>query len=150
MGVEKARAFLRRHRQVALDTCVFVYQLEVNPTYCNLTEELFGWLQTGSASAITSTITMTELLVPPYRQPDRQRVDDCFALLTSYPNLQWIAPSLAIADAAAAVRADYQLKTADAIQVATALFSDTPALITNDIAFKRVTSLEVLVLSDLL
>jgi len=41
---------------------------------------------------VTSTITMTELLVPSYRDKDEHRVDEFYGLLSTYPNLRWIPP----------------------------------------------------------
>jgi len=60
---------------------------------------------------VTSTITMTELLVQPYRAGDEQRVDEFYGLLATYPNLDWIAPDLEIADMAARIRAMHGLRT---------------------------------------
>ena len=34
----------------------------------------------------------------PYRDSDEQRVDEFYGLLSTYPNLDWIAPNLEIAD----------------------------------------------------
>jgi len=38
------RAFLRRHRRIALDTSVFIYQLEANARYLALTDHIFTWI----------------------------------------------------------------------------------------------------------
>ncbi len=59
---------------------------------------------------------MTELLVAPYRDSDEQRVDEFYALLSTLPNLDWIAPNLEIADVAARLRAGHRLRTPDALQ----------------------------------
>ena len=96
MGVEPLRAFLRRHCRIALDTNIFIYQLESNPKYLAYTDLIFSWLERSESKAITSTITMTELLVLPYREGDEQRADDFYGLLSTYPNLDWIAPNLEI------------------------------------------------------
>ena len=71
MGVERLRAFLRRHGRIALDTSIFIYHLEPNPKYLAYTDPIFSWLERSGSRAITSTITMTELLVLPYRQGDQ-------------------------------------------------------------------------------
>jgi predicted nucleic acid-binding protein len=92
---------------------------------------------------------MLELLVHPYREEDPDAIDDYYALLSTYPNLKWIATSLDIADQAARLRAEHNLKTPDAIQAATALVSQATGLISNDPAFTRVKQLDVLILDDL-
>lgn len=150
MGVERLRAFLRRHRRIALDTSIFIYHLEANQKYHAYTDPIFSWLEQSKFKAITSTITMTELLVLPYREGDEQRANDFYALLSTYPNLDWIPPSLEIADLAARIRAVHRLRTSDALQAATAAHSKATGLITKDAVFERVEGFQTLVLDKLL
>jgi predicted nucleic acid-binding protein len=149
LGVERLRAFLRRHRRIALDTSIFIYQLEANPKYLAYTDPIFSWLERPGSAAVTSTITMTELLVLPYRDGDQQLANDFFALLSTYPNLDWIAPNLEIADLAARIRALHRLQTPDAMQAATAVHRLATGLITNEPVFARVSDFETLVLNEL-
>lgn len=146
MELTALRAFLRRHRRIALDTSVFIYQLEAKARYVGLTDAVFAWLEQKEHAAVTSTITMTELLVPAYRGGAEQKVDEFYALLTTYPNLDWIAPSLEIADIAARIRATQRLRTPDALQAATAVHARATGLITNDRVFERVEGFEAMVL----
>ncbi len=150
MGINRLRAFLRRHRRIALDTSLFIYQLDANARYLAFTDAIFSWLERPGRTAVTSTITMAELLVPPYRDADEQRVDEFYALLSTYPNLDWIAPSLEIADLAARLRALHRLRTPDALQAATAAHARATGLITNDPVFARVEAFATLVLDQLL
>lgn len=149
MGLERLRTFLRRHRRVALDTSIFIYQLETNPRYLAFTDHIFSWLERPGSKAVTSTITMTELLVQPYRDSDEQRADEFYGLLSTYPNLDWIAPNLEIADLAARIRALHRLRTPDALQAATAVHTLATGLITNDPVFERVPDFETVVLDKL-
>ena len=143
------REFLRRHQRIAADTSVFIYQLEAN-FISGMTDAVFAWLERPEHAAVTSTITMTELLVPAYRSGAEEQVNNFYALLTTYPNLDWIAPNLEIADIAARIRAVYGLRTPDALQAATAVHARATGLITNDSVFELVEGLEVLVLEGLL
>jgi predicted nucleic acid-binding protein len=133
-----------------LDTSVFIYQLEDNPRYAPLTDHVFSWLERVDSTAVTSTITMTELLVQPYRTEERGRSAQYYGLLSTYPNLAWIAPGLEIADLAAQIRASHRLRTPDALQAATAVYAHATGLITNDSVFERVAGIETLVLDSLL
>jgi predicted nucleic acid-binding protein len=142
-------AFFRWHRPIALDTNIFIYQLEGIARHSRLTDAIFAWLELPGSHAVTSTVTMTELLVQPYRNSDEQRVDEIFALLSTYPNLVWITPSLEIAALAARLRALHRLRMPDAIQAATAVHAHAAGLITNDAAFERVDAFETLVLNRL-
>lgn len=150
MGLARLRAFLRRHRRIALDTSVFIYQLEANRRYVALTDLVFAWLERPAHVAVTSTVTMTELLVQPYRMANEQQVDVFYALLSTYPNLDWIAPTLEVADKAARIRAVHGLRTPDALQAATAIHSEVTGMVTNDPVFGRVEDFETMVLEHLL
>jgi predicted nucleic acid-binding protein len=150
LGVERLRLLLRRHRRIALDTSIFIYQLEANARYVTLTDAVFSWVERTGHEAVTSTITMTELLVPSYRDGDEQRVDEFYGLLSTYPNLRWIAPDLETADLAARLRAAYKLRTPDALQAATALRAEATSFITNDSVFARIKEFETAVLDQLI
>ena len=91
---------------------------------------------------------MMELLVQPYRDSEA-RVDQFYALLSTFPNLDWIAPSLKIADSAARIRAAHRLRVADALQAATALEAGAGGFVSNDAVFERVGEFETLLLERL-
>ena len=93
---------------------------------------------------------MGELLVLPYRENDEQLANDFYGLLSTHPNLDWIAPDLEIADLAARIRALHRLRTPDALQAATAIHMHATCLITNDAIFERVEDLETVVLESFL
>lgn len=99
---------------------------------------------------MTSTVTMLELLVQPYRDLDEDRIDTYYSLFTTYPHLEWANTTLEIADRAAQLRGKFNLRTPDAIQAATALCSGATAFLSNDVVFRRVPGFELLILDDLL
>jgi len=152
LEVEDSRlaAFLKRHRRMGLDTCVFIYQIEENLNYVHLTNQIFEWLRKPRAEGVTSNLTMLEVLVQPYRDADEERVDSFYALLSTYPHLRWIDVTLSIADRAAHLRSEYALQTPDAIQAATALSENATGFISNDRSFQKVSGLDVVILDDLL
>lgn len=150
MGLDRLRTFLRRHCRIALDTSIFLYQLEANARYLALTDCIFSWLERPDSKAVTSTITMTELLVQPYRASDEQRVDEFYGLLSTFPNLDWVAPNLEIADLAARLRARHRLRTPYAFQAATAVCGGATAFVTNDASFERVEGFEAMILDRFL
>lgn len=140
MGLDQFRLALARHRRLAVDASVFIYHLEANPRYAPLADLVFAWIERPGNFTFTSTITITELLVAPYRQSNQQRVDEFYALLSTYPRLTWVPLDLEIAASAARLRALHGLRTPDAIQAATAEHSRAPLFVTNDPAFARVPS----------
>lgn len=136
-------AFLSRHKRIAIDTSPFIYHLTGDVRYTAFTGPLFSWIERRKDSAVTSTITMVELLTGPYSGGDQAQADAIYALGSRFPNLSWVAPTLAIADRAAWMRARHRLRTPDAIQLATAIEEKATAFVSNDTAFRRATELEV-------
>ncbi len=150
MGLRRLRAFLRGHGRIALDTNVFIYHFEANPKYQPFTDPIVEWLEAFDSFGITSTITLAEMLVKPLRDGDITTARLYDGLLSTYPNLHWVAPDLEVARLAARYRAQYRLKTIDALIAATAAHASATGLITNDAALSRVENLDVLVLETLL
>lgn len=149
MSRHSLAGFLKRHQKIGLDTSVFIFQLEESRKYIHLVHPIFRWLEEPASHAVTSAITMLELLVQPYRRSDVDTVNKFYALLSTYPNLRWVELTLPVADVAARLRAEFNLKTPDAIQVASALASQATGFISNDPAFRRLEKLDVLILDDL-
>jgi predicted nucleic acid-binding protein len=150
LGLGNLTAFLRQHHRVALDTNIFIYELEENPRYLALTRHIFRWLEEPHHAAVTSTLTMTEVLTGFYLRKEPQRAHQNYALLSIYPRLEWMAPDLKTADLAAQFRAHHRMRIPDAIQAATAVLSGATGLISNDPVFRRVEAFETMVLDDLL
>jgi predicted nucleic acid-binding protein len=150
LGVERLRIFLQRQRRIAVDTSILIYHMEANARYRAVADAVFSWVEKAGHEAVTSTITMTELLVPAYRESDERRVEEFYGLLSTYPNLQWLAPDLETADLAAKLRAQYRLRTPDALQAATALRATATGLITNDPVFARIREFETAILDEFL
>jgi predicted nucleic acid-binding protein len=150
LGVERLRIFLQRQRRIALDTSILIYHMEASPRYLVLADAVFSWIERAGHEAVTSTITMTELLVPAYREDNERRVDEFYGLLSTYPNLRWMAPDLETADMAAKMRAVYRLRTPDALQAATAVRATATGLVTNDPAFARIREFETAILDEFL
>ena len=148
--MNRLHLFLQRHSLIGIDTCIFIYGVEGNSKYIQAAEAVFSWLERPFHSAVTSTLTMTECLVGPYRDMDEQRLNEFYALLSTYPNLQWIAPNLKIADRAARIRAEYSLRMPDALQAATAEIAGASGFVTNDPIFERLVGFETLVFDRLL
>jgi predicted nucleic acid-binding protein len=74
-------------------------------------------------------------------------------MLTNYPNLSMINVEYEIADIAARLRANYSIKTPDAIIIATGIFINVDYFITNDVRLKNIGSkegIEVLIIEDII
>ena len=144
------RKFIKKHPLLSLDTSIFIYFVEQHPQYHPLCEDIFEAIETGKIKATTSTLSLLEILVQPYRRQLDDLVLKFYGLLTTYPNVSWIDLNLEVADRAARLRAEYRLKTPDAIQLASAISSGATGFICNDVVFKRVEGIDCLLLDDCL
>ena len=140
--------FLNRHALVFLDTSAFIYFVEHHPRYSHFCETLFDRIEAGKTRATTSTLSLLEVLVQPYRQNNEELVMKFYALLTSYPHLTWVSMTLTVADRAAKLRAEHQFKTPDSIQAASAIACGATGFICNDKIFRKVKEFESLMIND--
>ena len=140
--------FLKAHHMLYLDTAVFIYFVERHPRYFDFCNEIFRRVEEGRIEAMTSTLTMTEILVQPYKMKKEELVLKFYSLFTTYPHLKWIDLTLGISDLAAKLRAEHNMKTPDAIHSASALFTGATGLVCNDRIFRRVAGMECLILDD--
>jgi predicted nucleic acid-binding protein len=135
---------------VALDTAPLIYFIERHPTYHPVVRPLFAALAKGQFTAVTSTITLVETLVQPLRtqQPDlAQRYQE---ILLRAKNLTTYDMSPAIAIKAAGIRAEFNFRTPDAIQLATAVHAGANFFLTNDRAFQKYPHLQIILVDSLI
>jgi len=140
---------LAGHTTIGLDTSIFIYHFEAHPRYLPLTRDLLSGVETGQWNAITSTVTIMELTVHPWRlnRPDVARAYE--ALLIHFPHLLLADVTRDVARRAAQLRARHRIRPADALQVAAALIHGATAFVTNDRTLVRLSSvLAVIVLDD--
>ena len=144
----KVTVALANVRELFLDTAPVIYHVEGNPAYQPLTDQVFQTIQAGNLSAVTSTITLSECLVHPYRHGDMALARKFRNVITAGVNTRYVGMD-AVAEQAAEVRARYNLKLADAFQIAAAIAAGCDAFLTNDPALKRVGGITILVLDEL-
>lgn len=105
-------------------------------------------MEEGRVEGSTATLTLTEILVQPYRLKKEDIVLKFYSLFTTYPHLKWMQLSLGISDLAAKLRAEHNLRTPDAIHMASALSEGATGFVCNDKGFRRVEEIECLMLDD--
>lgn len=135
--------------RIGLDTNVFIYFLEDHARYGAWCASLFDRIERGQNSAVTSTVTFLELLVQPYREQKEDLAQKIFALVGTYPRIDWVPVTLELADRAAELRARYRLSTPDAVQVAAAISGGATRFYGNDRILRRVKEIECVLLDDL-
>ncbi|MBB5065026.1 PIN domain-containing protein [Granulicella mallensis] len=135
---------------VGLDTAPLIYFIEKHPTYLPLVHPFFEAVERGDIQVVTSTLTLTEVLIHPLRQGNRDLALQYSRILLNANHLKTLSVSPSIATEAAHLRARHGFKTPDAIQIASAQHGNATFFLTNDEALTGTFGLQTLVLKHLL
>ena len=136
-------------QRLCMEAAPLIYYVEENPVYSAKFDAILTVVESADIVVISSVITLTEVLTQPLKLRDLRLVTEYRDILLHNGQFQLLPVTQAIAEKAAELRARYNLRTPDALHVATALESDCDAFLTNDMGIKRVTEITVLVLDEL-
>lgn len=136
-------------RQLAFDTAPLIYFIEKHPDYFDRMLVIMRHVDEGLINGVGATMALTEVLIQPLRAGDTALTKRYEAVLTNSRNFRLVPLTTAIAHLAADIRARYNLKTPDAIHVATAIDAGCDGFLTNDTDIKRITEIKVLTLDML-
>lgn len=134
--------------QVWIDTAPIIYFVEKHPVYLRIVRPVFTSIETGDIEAMTSTITLLEVLVHPFRKNNILLAEKYREILLDAEHFTTFEVLHSISENAARLRAQYGIKTPDALQFAGALVYGATKFVTNDADLKKVTEIEVLVIDD--
>lgn len=136
-------------KTVFLDTAPLIYFIEGHSTFQPILSRLFDLNDKGGFWFVTSSITLLEVLVKPLREGLIGVAEQYRSVLTAAPGIEICDLTSAIAEQAAKLRARYNLKTPDAIQLATAIKVGADYFLTNDIRLKIVSETTVVTVAEL-
>ena len=150
-AIGRLTASLQAHEIIGLDTSIFIYHFEAHPRYLPLTTLALSGVAQGDQQGVTSVITLMELTVRPHQLGRPAVAQHYEALLSHFPNLLLADVDRSVARRAAALRARYRVRPADALQVAASLVHHATAFLTNDRGLARLNPLlDVILLDDFL
>jgi predicted nucleic acid-binding protein len=135
-------------QRVCIDTAPFIYFIEKHPKYLNLLHSLFIEVDAGNIDAITSTVTLLEVLVLPIKTNNLVLVEKYRDILLYSKGLTTFEILHEISELSAKLRAKYTIKTPDAIQIATGILYGANQFLTNDPSLKKITDIKVLILDN--
>jgi predicted nucleic acid-binding protein len=136
-------------KTVGLDTAPLIYFIEENSTYIEAVRLFFEAMDRGNFIVVTSSITLLEVLVHPLRNNNKELASEYRDILLN-SKLITSDVSSAIAEQAAQLRASYNLRTPDAIQVGAALNAGASHFFTNDVRLPEIPSIQILSLDALI
>jgi predicted nucleic acid-binding protein len=136
-------------KTVGLDTAPLIYFIEENSTYLEAVRHFFEAMDRGAFIVVTSTITLLEVLVHPLRNNNKELASEYRDILLN-SKLMTSEVSSAIAEQAAQLRASYNLRAPDAIQIGAALNAGASHFFTNDVRLPEIPSIQILSLDALI
>lgn len=139
---------LKKYNRILIDTNSFIYFMEDNEMYADLLQIVFSMIESGKVFGVTSTLVLTEVLIKPIKDCNKNLQAQYTAFLTHFPNLYLRDIDSKIAIRAAKIRAKYGTKTPDSIFISTAFEEQADAIITNDIRLKKIEGIDFIVLND--
>jgi predicted nucleic acid-binding protein len=136
--------------RVYLDTNVFIYALEGYPDFVDELTELFENFDDGNLRAVTSELTLAEVLVRPFIDGNVERQTAYQQVLQSSEALEVVTVSRDVLIEAARLRSVSTLRLPDAIHGATARLTGCETFLTNDRRLLAIPGIEVILLSEVI
>jgi predicted nucleic acid-binding protein len=139
---------LPRDRRIGIDTPIFIYHFEKSNPFASLAGAALLAVEHGEVTGVTSLVTLLEISVLPLRLGRPEIADAYETLIASIPNLTIAQIDRRIARIAAELRARYNLRVPDALQIAACLSNGADTFLTNDRRLRVVSELDVRILAD--
>lgn len=136
-------------KTVAIDTAPLIFFIEQRAPHVDVLRPFFQAVDRGECRLVTSAVTLLEVLVHPIRKGDEALAQQYNDILLSSPNIITVPVTPNTAQLAAELRAEHNLKTPDAIHVATAIHHGAAAFLTNDRDFAAIERIQILRVRDL-
>ncbi|OGI09925.1 MAG: hypothetical protein A3I68_00105 [Candidatus Melainabacteria bacterium RIFCSPLOWO2_02_FULL_35_15] len=139
--------------RIALDTSIFIYYIEKNKTYFDLLKTIFERSRQSNSSLkiITSNITLIEVLTKPFFEKREDLANKYKDILLASEEISILELNNDIAELTAKLKSKYSfLKTPDAIQIATSIYTNADLFLSNDKKLQGISEIKVVVLDQLL
>jgi predicted nucleic acid-binding protein len=132
------------NKTIFLDTAPIIYYIEDHPKFRIKLNELFELNATGKIHFQSSVLSLLEVLILPIRKKRFDIAELYQQILSNSDNFELFEITPEIAIKSAELRARYNLKTPDAIQIATAIIKKADHFLTNDNELKKITEINIL------
>lgn len=133
---------------VAIDSGPLIYWFENDEPWASILDPLYAAAERGRALT-ASELVFVEVLTGPLKAGDRSLAARLERALAHGPWLDLVPISRAVLVRAAEIRAQYGVKTPDALHLATALLRGCGVFVTNDRRIPDVEGIQIVRLKDL-
>ena len=141
---------IAKHKKLVVDTAPFIYYMENNNKYGAILDKLFELSENGIINIFTSSITLLEILVKPYELKNYELIKSYETIFENAYGIELISVNKELSRLAAKLRAQYKIKTPDAIQLALCNYTNTKYFLTNDKRLKSVKEIDILIIDELI
>ncbi len=113
---------------ISLDTNIFIYWLEKNTEFYEISAQIIKKIYSGEISATCSSLVLAEIY------NNNQLLVEA---IKNLPNLKIVNVSDEVAELAGKLRFGYGLKVIDSVHIASAIISGSDSFITNDVYLSK-------------
>jgi predicted nucleic acid-binding protein len=113
---------------ISLDTNIFIYWLEKNTDFYEISAQIIKKIYSGEISATCSSLVLAEIY------NNNQLI---FEAIKNLPNLKIVNVSDEVSELAGKLRFGYGLKVIDSVHIASAIISGSDSFITNDVYLSK-------------
>jgi predicted nucleic acid-binding protein len=135
--------------RLCIDAAPLIYLIEDNPEFAERVQLFVERIDAGYIQGFTASLTLTEVLVHPIRLGDVILEEEYQQILERGSNFTLVPIDATVARCGAALRARYNLRTPDAIQIAVGIETGCEAFLTNDLKLERVDDLRIITLQSI-
>jgi len=147
MEIVKFKNLINNYKVVALDTSIFIYHLEDHPKFGSLAEIIFELAEKNRLKIISSIISPIEILTGYEKAKDFNARSNFIQMMNLFPNIEIYNLASNLVDQIVNLRVKYNLKTPDAIELATAIENKAEVFITNDKKLKKIKEIKIICFS---
>jgi len=131
---------------IAIDSVVFIYVWNKQPEFFRQAKKVLEEISGGQTAGVFAQIGLIELLTGPKKLGRKSLAILYNERVKNFPNLEIRSLNDNVTEIASDLRAKYNLRTPDAIHVATAIDAGADRFITNDKTLKKVKEIAVTLL----
>jgi predicted nucleic acid-binding protein len=142
------KGVLKNHRRLMVDTAPIIYLIEESDIYLKVIEDIFDHGKKEGNNIFSSVITLSEVLTQPLKNKRTDLVERYKDFLLSSDDFTIYSIDPLIAEKSSILRAKYEIRTPDALQLAVGIENDATLFVTNDNGLKKIKEIDVLVLTD--
>lgn len=131
-----------------VDSMLFVYHFEEHPEFGPAAGRLLQDAEAGRCRLVSSVLARMEVMVVPKRRGHDELCRLYSDFFESFPNLSVRPMDSQVADIAAQLRAEFQIRTPDAFHVATAIHAGAEAFVTADRRLRGLQGIRIMGLDE--